>query len=426
MLHHRDASSYAYQFRTQWQNPSDVLSILLIIGGEVVQKALAQMSGSSFVVVSFSFGWVAYAFSSIIALVGDGRLMPAPDYPCKIINTDTTSVRENRSWILGRLLRDHERILTDQALSVEVYEASEAPHGGLRPGQPTPGTSSMIGLVVVAVQLGISAIPLGLHRDWGIFLITLVGTILALITGALPQWKAETYACREKSDKNIAITSGNGSRHIMLILGRGRGLDLEDMAAAEGPRMRRPWEKHGWFTSLVLTDPKPSNRSQASDASLRRETVMLGTLPADFWMTRTVYLILSLFWIALLVSVAGLKQNSWYLLAVGAIGMAQNALLAGVSRRPEDRGIHLTRVEGIARKWVLDVLMDVEVSYPPAGRTLIHEYFPNGFTPGSAEDAWWSGNRKEYDDLRWREREERGWPRSLKPDAGGPADDIVP
>lgn len=42
----------------QWRNPTDVLSILSIAGGDVVLKALAQLSGGRLVPVAFSFGWV--------------------------------------------------------------------------------------------------------------------------------------------------------------------------------------------------------------------------------------------------------------------------------------------------------------------------------------------------------------------------------
>ena len=66
----------------QWRNPNDVLSILLIVGADVIQKALAQLSGGRFVSVAFSFGWVSYSFGALMSAAGDGRLMPSmPDCP---------------------------------------------------------------------------------------------------------------------------------------------------------------------------------------------------------------------------------------------------------------------------------------------------------------------------------------------------------
>src|ERR1700761_7719730 len=88
----------------QWRNPAGFLSLLMITGGPVIQSALAQLTGPLFVPICFSFGWVSYAFSTIPALVGDGRLMPTPDYTCKVINLKSGYARNNRSWLLGRLL----------------------------------------------------------------------------------------------------------------------------------------------------------------------------------------------------------------------------------------------------------------------------------------------------------------------------------
>ena len=55
---------------SQWHNPSDILSILLILGPEIVQKAVAQLAGRVVTPVAFSFGWVAYAINALLATVG--------------------------------------------------------------------------------------------------------------------------------------------------------------------------------------------------------------------------------------------------------------------------------------------------------------------------------------------------------------------
>ncbi len=44
------------EFWSQWKNPGDVFSVLLLLGGDVVARALAQLSGSSLTPVAFSFG----------------------------------------------------------------------------------------------------------------------------------------------------------------------------------------------------------------------------------------------------------------------------------------------------------------------------------------------------------------------------------
>ena len=43
-------------FRTQWEVPSDVFSVLLLLGGDVVARALAQLSGGWLTPVTFSYG----------------------------------------------------------------------------------------------------------------------------------------------------------------------------------------------------------------------------------------------------------------------------------------------------------------------------------------------------------------------------------
>lgn len=246
----KDPGATAAEFRVQWHNPKEVIAVLLIIGGDIVQKALAQLSaGRGYIIpVAFSFGWVAYAFSTIVTLVGDCRLMPEPDNHCKVINVENGFARENRSWIIGRLLRDSEPALDQQSLRIDVFVSKKVRRKSLPAGTPKWGWSFPIGLTVMLVQLVVAAIPCILYYDWGILMITGAGTLLALFTGLLPQWKAEKYACRENTHKVVAITAGNGSRYVMVIFGRGRGLDFEDLAAGEGPRTKRPWEKHGVFT----------------------------------------------------------------------------------------------------------------------------------------------------------------------------------
>lgn len=118
--------SAADQLLRQWQNPGDILSLLLLIGGNTVQQAIAQLFGvyvqpskrlpRIYVTpVAFSFGWVAYALTSLASAIGDKQLMPpTPDCPAMMVNCSTGYVRTNRSWLLGRTLRDHELFLEAQ------------------------------------------------------------------------------------------------------------------------------------------------------------------------------------------------------------------------------------------------------------------------------------------------------------------------
>jgi len=367
---------------TQWENPSDSLSVLLVIGGDIIQKALAQFSGCRLVPVAFSFGWVAYSFSTLVSVVGSGRLMPTPDYPAKVINAENGYTRENKSWILGRLLRDFEYPLPDNiGLSITIFEASE--EGGKEAGVPSVDWYWRSGLIVLVVQLGIAAIPCGLYNDWGILLVTSAGIILALATGALPQWKFEKWACRRKTKKVVSLTGGNGTRHVMVIIGKRKGLDLEDLAAAESPRMRRRGEER---SPLVIRD-----------------------MLAAFWITEVACLILASLWTVFLLTVAGLKQNAWYLLTVGELGMIQNVIVAGARREESTYGIHLEKIETIERQKVMDALMDLETAYKTVGRSLVPIFFSDINSLRSAETRWWNGDKEAYDGLRKSDR-----PRSLQ------------
>lgn len=59
-LFHRDAddasSSPIETLRTQWTQPADVFSVLLLLGGDLVNKALAQLAGGTLTPVTLSFG----------------------------------------------------------------------------------------------------------------------------------------------------------------------------------------------------------------------------------------------------------------------------------------------------------------------------------------------------------------------------------
>lgn len=67
MLNNTGSSS---QILAQWHNPNDILSLLLLLGPDVIQKSLAQLSGTKIVPVAFSFGWVAYAVTALISAFG--------------------------------------------------------------------------------------------------------------------------------------------------------------------------------------------------------------------------------------------------------------------------------------------------------------------------------------------------------------------
>ncbi|KAH8646932.1 hypothetical protein BGZ60DRAFT_329228, partial [Tricladium varicosporioides] len=402
---------------SQWANPNDVLSVLLIIGGDVVQKALAQTSGGYFTPVCFSFGWVAYSFTALMGIIGDGRLLPVPDYPVKVYNLKSGYARENKNWIVGRLLRDNEmrtskkHPLHGAALRITIYEAAECREG---PGVAGSGKVRFFSLLVISMQLVIASVPLILYGEWGVLLITAGGTLLVQIAGLLPQWGAEKLPNKRKSFKTFALTSGNGARDVMIVLGGGNSLDLEELSASETPRSTRLWDSLPYF-SRVLGEQGEVRRH--SNGSVARRAIVFQGIPLGFWVTIVVCTLNSILWLALLITVAGLKSHTWYLLLVGGMGMFQNAMVAGISRDPRKRNLPLIYLDTIISRTVMDGLMDLEVTHTNAGRCLRQEFFPGEILETEVE--WWNGAWKEgiseYDRKRMEDSTRRGKPRSMVP-----------
>lgn len=323
----------------QWRNPTDVLSILLIVGGDVVQKALAQLSGGRLVPVAFSFGWVTYSLGALLSAVGDCRLMPStPDCPSIVVNTEAGYSRTNTSWMLGRILRDLEQKTPHgiQGLCITIYRA-----------MPNTGTVRhdwvwYSGFIVIMLQLAVAAIPWAWRGNWLILLATACGTLLALSGGALPQWKAEKWACRPKSPETYCLLRGNGHQQVIVIESAGMGMNLEDLASSRVPGLP--------FHRLLTT--------------------VLATL-----------------WIVFLVTVAGLREDTWYLLAIGCMGMVQNIVAAGAARDPSVFGMALKHVGVIKGNKVMHVLMRTEELHPRVGATLVPIFFPGRLR--ESEYAFW-------------------------------------
>ncbi|PQE05712.1 hypothetical protein CJF31_00004433 [Rutstroemia sp. NJR-2017a BVV2] len=214
------------QFLAQWKNPGDVFSVLLIVGGDVILLALACLTGRTLTPIAFSFGWVAYAVSAVVGAVGDNKLLVRcpPEISLKVVNLKNGYYRDNKSWLLGRFVKDynswmpddvkdrmlHPRVRSDEengqsstsqdpadanvtlglsnaALCIAVYKWVD----DSKPGLPARDWAWWSGILVSLLQLGIAAIPWALHRNWGIFLATAAGTSLAYMSASLPQWRKE-------------------------------------------------------------------------------------------------------------------------------------------------------------------------------------------------------------------------------------------
>ncbi|UKZ68394.1 uncharacterized protein TrAtP1_009433 [Trichoderma atroviride] len=373
-------------FLDQMENPSEVFSVLLIIGGDIIQKAIAQLAGGKITLVSFSFGWVAYAFNALMSAFGDGQLMPDPDYPAVVITASSGIKKTNYSWVLGRLIRDLEfevakhfktwieqveedgKIIdklvseNDSGMLITVFEAGE------NTGVQQWDKCWALFFIVLPTQLVIAAVPVITKRNWSILFLTVVGTVLAIVTGSLREWRLQKYSCRKKTSDTYILTRGNGHSHVFVIgPGPNSGLYLDDLAGA--------------------------------------------ARKADF-RTRVSSVILAILWLAFLITAGGLKTDTWFLLAVGAIGMAQNILVAGLPRKPDAIGIPLRqtmptfgrRKMNKNRPKVMDVLFEIEAELPKIGLAIRREYFPDYALREREIERWDKAEARQKEIKQWKEK----------------------
>ncbi|KAF3915194.1 hypothetical protein ABW20_dc0106622 [Dactylellina cionopaga] len=338
--------------------------------------------------------WVSYSVEAVVSVVGGNKLMPSPDCPCKVINGGNGYIRDNSSWIIGRIVRDygkwmddgdpkgpiHEKVneLIRERYEIEKVEAErkgkvakEPTQAGLcvaifRAGEPKPGHPGydfvyFLGFATAIFQLVIAAIPFILFDDWGILLVTAGGILLSFLSGSLTQWSKEKWGCRLESFKNVVITKGNGSQHAIIVIGDGRGLDLEDL----------------------------SNQNNAN-ISASATTKVAGIL-------------LAVLWIVLLITATGITENTWYLLAVGGVGIFENIIVAGFRRHPKSFGVNLNFEQVIGHVKVMETLYEVEKAYPRVGKSMLPIFFPGDLD--SVERETWqeldlrlasSGNSRKY------------------------------
>ncbi|KAK3723877.1 hypothetical protein LTR37_001361 [Vermiconidia calcicola] len=350
--------------RSQWSNPKDIFTILFIVGGEIVQVAIAQLCAGpvpNLTPVSFSFGWLGYAVSALKYSVGEATLMPKPEVECMLINADTGYARRNYSWVLSRMLRDFDYWrppVCDEEEAQKLRDLQQANSEAWRVykdmltnGQgckapADPGRRShwsacdRVVMRFESTQLGIAAIPWGIWGEWLTFWVTGAGTILAYTSGCLPQWQEEKvgvgrlkYTERKKERKDVILTEGNGAHDAILIIGCENCLDLEALVTPQRTKSNEQFTRWGSGCLAVL-------------------------------------------WVALLISVAGSDEHTWFLLGVGMLGALHNIFVAGIKRKPNAFGFDLHYEATLVEGKVMEVLWEVEKKHPKAGIAMLPVFFP--------------------------------------------------
>jgi hypothetical protein len=187
----------------------------------------------------------------------------------------------------------------------------------------------------------------------------------------------------------------------MVIIGNAVGLDLEDLASADSPRLRQRRETVGSRNRWSKKVKDESGRYVMDQyGHYKEEVTMAFGYPAPYIITQLLCLVLAALWIVFLITVSGLSENQWYLMSVGAIGMLQNVVAAGSTRSCTAHGINLREIESFQSRKAMDALMDLEDAYPRAGKALLPEFFSERHLRGDEEDWWEERNRKCYESTR--------------------------
>ncbi|KAF2832729.1 hypothetical protein CC86DRAFT_366431 [Ophiobolus disseminans] len=150
-------------------------------------------------------------------------------------------------------------------------------------------------------------------------------------------WSEEKWTCRKVASAPFIITKGNGHQHAIVILRNNHTLHLEDLATSQKP-----------ISEVV----------------------------------KVKVCVLAILWILLLIASTsvGSSSSAIWLLVVGALGMAQNILVAAWPRQSGVNGIHLDYQQCFMGKRVFDTIVEVEEVHPTVGRSLVPVFFPNGIT----------------------------------------------
>ena len=378
-------------------NPAGALPILLILGGTVVHQAIARLTrvnANNKVTVTpvcFSFGWIGLIFIILDAALGSRQLFPSVPVVSTLINADSSLGRNNRSWVLNRLLESGESRVqavdrTDKppqqssgniSLVIDVFTTKPSTGGKWSAVSPVWISS----VFTIFFQLAISTVPWILHGNIFICLLTVFGYCLAVATASLPQWAAQKWsAARCNKTKPVLLTKGNGHQYVMLVICEPGSWDLETMATARPVYVPgTPWVVCG----LVFC------------------------------------------WVAFLHCVANVSDGAWYLFAIASIGYVQNCFAAGypcssaeldlnlephqvcptiVGYQRHNAAKKLHRKTGFSEKDlkkvndpetdcrdVMGAIMELEKYFPKAGQALLPVFFPG--TEGNGDGMALDGQK---------------------------------
>ncbi|ORX93550.1 hypothetical protein BCR34DRAFT_646600 [Clohesyomyces aquaticus] len=200
-----DWNAPSNQLKEAFTKPSDIFSVLLLLGPELVARAAAQQSGCEWrgvpFPISFSFG-ISFIYSLMTNRVytrhaslnhRDERLLPSfPDCASLVINGHSTQlIRDYSKW------KDLEVSKKVDAALNRIHEVEKTIKASLsRIGYRSPALS---------------------------------------LTPCLNQWKREKWIIWQKRKQPFILTRGNGTQHAFVILANKQGLHPGDLATSTHP-----------------------------------------------------------------------------------------------------------------------------------------------------------------------------------------------
>ncbi|KAI1748040.1 hypothetical protein F4782DRAFT_543140 [Xylaria castorea] len=338
--------------------------------------------------MALSFGWVGYAFTSLSA-VGSSI----------VINCENGYTSTNQSWLLGRIIRDHE-LRFEKGPGPEAAKLRDNRNKQLAGYYPANILSIpfliridivdleenlrapaiyfiwVVGWATILLQLVISAIPWIQSGNWSIFFVTSSGTIFALSTGSLWQWSREKWP-----EHRLNRLDPNASPRTVAV--NVDGMDEEKGPTSEkgAPGTQAAAKPHGRPKKKIVclacgNSHKYVTILRGSESEPGLESLVT-TTSDSFPETKWVVSGLALLWTILLVGVSGIETHTWFLLGIGALGMLQNIYAASVPRSGEYIG--LTIIPYVTRPPIID---DAAVDAMTVDNPLIHDWLEPWETPG--------------------------------------------
>ncbi|CAH0046356.1 unnamed protein product [Clonostachys solani] len=311
-----------------------------LFGGQFVHTSFARKAGHAYFPASFSFGWFGYIPVALFRLLCSRTLMPEPDFPVRVMNLESATASDNKSWLISYYLRSCMRSMNRQLGSrrnqFRIFVFSSEKRN--RPSIYTVHMDDIFRASFLIAQF-VASFTLGfMQDDWGVLTITLYGTLLSWWIGRLCQWNTEKSPSFQDSGHTYMLTSAKHPHEVMVI---------------------------------------KSSKEEKSALSFDRLAQSYRPASSNVLSTHLFPYIISLF---LLHMALTLETNQTVLCIVGILGMVDNFVSSWWTRDPEEWDMCVSLKQVFHGSNVTDALMLYETSHSH-GMALKPELFPHKMEP---------------------------------------------